>query len=153
MASERTVARLQSQIQRRAAHCLQFELSDPRASFITITRVELSPDITSGKIFWSTLDDDRKKAEHLLEHAAGFIQRQVAGVLRTRTMPRLRWVYDDTIAEAARLDTLIAEARERDRRINPNPEPAVDPLAGPEASEGSGDPGEPEAGETRASDS
>ncbi|MCP3915569.1 MAG: 30S ribosome-binding factor RbfA [bacterium] len=120
MASERTVARLQSQILRRAAHCLQFELSDPRASFITVTRVELSPDVTSGKIYWSTLDDDRTKAEHLLDHASGYIQRQIASVLRTRTVPHLRWVFDESIAEAARLDRLIADARERDLEINPH---------------------------------
>lgn len=119
MANPKTIARLEAQIQRRAAHCLQFELSDPRAVFVTITRVELSRDLAHAKVHYSVLGDeaDRAKAEHMLERAGGFIQRQVAGVLRTRTVPRLRWVYDDSIAEAARMDQVIREARERDRRI------------------------------------
>ena len=53
----------------------------------------------------------------MLEQAGGFIQRQVASILRTRTTPRLRWVFDESIMEAARLDLLIREARDRDRAI------------------------------------
>lgn len=121
MASPKTIARLQAQIQRRAAYCLQFEVADPRASFITITRVELSKDLSSAKVFYSVLGDegDKSRAAHMLAHAGGFVQRQVARVLKTRIVPRLRWVYDDSLVEAARLDRLIRDARERDREINP----------------------------------
>lgn len=119
MANPRTIARLEAQIRRRAAYCLQFEVADPRASFITITRVELSKDLLNGKIFYSVLGDEseRTRVAHMLEGAAGFIQRQVARVLETRSVPHLRWVYDDSLAEASRLDQLIREARERDQEI------------------------------------
>ncbi|TDJ66329.1 MAG: 30S ribosome-binding factor RbfA [Planctomycetota bacterium] len=122
MANPRTIARLEAQIQRRAAHCLMFEIADPRANFITITHVELAKDLSSGKIFYSVLGDESEhsKASHMLEHAAGFIQRQVATVLHVRNMPHLRWVYDDSIVEAARLDQVIKDARVRDREINPD---------------------------------
>lgn len=121
MANPRTIARLEARIHERAAYCLQFEVKDPRAGFITITGVELSKDITSGKIMWSVLgdDSDRSKAEHMLQHAAGYIQRQVAGVLELRRMPHLRWVYDPRHENAQAIDTLIKEARARDREINP----------------------------------
>jgi len=111
MANPRTIARLEAQIQRRAAHCLMFEIADPRSNFITITRVELATDLHSGKIFYSVLGDEGElsKASHMLEHAAGFIQRQVATVLHIRNIPHLRWVYDDTIAEAARLDSIARQ--------------------------------------------
>lgn len=121
MANPRTIARLEAQILRRAAYCLQFEVSDPRSTFITLTRVELSKDLTHAKVFWSVLGDEseRTRVEHMLESATGFIQRQVASVLKTRVTPRLRFVYDDSLAEAARLDQLIRDARRRDREINP----------------------------------
>jgi ribosome-binding factor A len=118
MTNPKTIARLETQILRRAAHCLLFELSDPRASFITITRVELAPDITSGKIFYSVLDsEERSKAERMMKDAAGFIQRQVASVLKTRTMPHLRWVYDESIAKAQHVDEVISAALRRDAGI------------------------------------
>jgi ribosome-binding factor A len=121
MANPRTIARLQARIQERAAYCLQFEVNDPRASFITVTHVELSSDLTSGKIHYSVLgsESDKSKAEHMLESAAGFIQRQIARVLEMRRVPHLRWVYDGSMERASNLDKLIREARERDRAINP----------------------------------
>ncbi len=119
MASPKTVARLEAQIQRRVAHCLQFEVADPRAGFVTVTRVELSKDLQNAKVFYSVLgeDEELRSTARMLDQACGFVQRQVAGILRTRTVPRLSWHFDESIREAARLDRLIREARERDRRI------------------------------------
>ena len=132
MANARTIARLEAQILRRAAHCLQFELADPRASFITITRVELAPDVTRGKIFYSLFDSsERKKAERMMKDAAGFIQRQVASVLSLRNMPHLSWVYDESLAEAQHVDEVIRAALKRDAEIagrSPNVDNA--PAAG-----------------------
>lgn len=135
MANPRTIARLEARIHERAAHCLQFEINDPRASFITIQKVELSSDLSVGKIHYSVLGDasDRSKAAHMLESARGFIQRQVARVLDMRRIPHLTWVYDDSIEKAAELDLLIREARARDRQINPHADetaPPVEPESG-----------------------
>jgi len=119
VASPRTIARLEARILERAAYCLEFEVRDPRAGLITVTRVELAKDLSSGKIFYSVLGDEaeRTKTAHMLESAAGFIQRQVASVLKVRRMPHLRWIYDESIAHAAHMDTVIREALERDRKI------------------------------------
>lgn len=121
MANPRTIARLEARIHERAAHCLQFEINDPRAGFITITRVELSSDLASGKVHYSVLGSEveRSKAAHMLQSASGYIQRQVARVLEMRRIPHLSWVYDDSVEKAADLDLLIREARARDRTINP----------------------------------
>ncbi len=131
MANPRTIARLSARIHERAAYCLQFEINDPRASFITVTRVELTPDVTAGKIYYSVLgsEADKNKAQHMLDSAAGFIQRQVARVLDMRRMPHLKWVYDDSVQRASDLDALIREARARDRSINPDAD-ASEPVAG-----------------------
>ena len=143
MVNPRTIAKLEARILERAAYCLQFEVSDPRASFITVTRVKLSPDITSGKIYYSVLgsEADKSKAAHMLESAGGFIQRQIGRVLSMRRMPHLRWVYDQTLEKADEIDKLIKEARERDRQINPE----VDETPLPE--EGREQAGEKGAGE------
>ena len=121
MSNPRTIARLQERIRERAAYCLQFELADPRASFITITRVELSPDFSHAKIFYSVLggESDKSKAEHMLQSAGGFIQRQVARVLDTRRVPHMKWIFDGSSEQAADMDRLIRDARARDRAINP----------------------------------
>lgn len=139
MASPRTIARVEAQIQRRAAHCLQVELADPRSGFVTITRVEAARDLSSANIHYSVLGDeaDRSKIEHMLEQAGGFIQRRVASFLKLKNAPRLHWKYDESIAESARMDILIREARARDRLIRGDrPEPGED-LEGPDGTTGS----------------
>lgn len=140
MATPRTIARLEARIQERAAYCLEFELSDPRTAFITITRVELTPDLVSGKIHYSVLGDEgeRSKARHMLKSAAGYIQRQVGRVLQLRRIPRLDWYYDDSLALAARMDDLIRGAIERDEQIHDHG--ASDEA--PEDSDSAGAPGE-----------
>lgn len=121
MANPRTVARLEARIKERVAHCVEFELADPRSTFITITRVELTNDISQAKVYYSVLGDeaDRNKTKRMLESAGGFIQRQVARILATRRTPKLEWRYDDTIEQMIHMDEAVAMALERDREINP----------------------------------
>lgn len=119
MANPRTIARLEAAIQRRVAYCLQHELADPRAEFITVVRVELNSDLSIAKVYYSVLGDqsDRSKVAHMLEHATGFIRKQLGRVLETKTIPELRFAPDDTMSEADRMDDVISDALKRDREI------------------------------------
>ena len=138
MANPRTIARLETQIQRRLAHCLQFELADPRGAFITIVRVELNSDLSVAKAYYSVLgsESEKSKAAHMLEHASGFTRRQMGSVLRTKSIPQLQWIYDDTVASAEAMEDLIARTKERDTAIRgETPPPGHDesPLEDPES--------------------
>jgi len=122
MTNPRVKARIEARIQERVAHCVQFELNDPRATFITITRVEVSDDLSSAKIFYSVYgsEGDKTRTAHMLADASGFIRKQVGRVLKTRRIPVLRWIYDDSIELAAKMQATIQEALEKDRAINPS---------------------------------
>lgn len=128
MVNPRTKAKLEARIHERAAHAIEFELRDPRSGFITITKVELASDLTAGKIYYSVLGSaaDRSKTAHMLAGAAGFLQRQISRVLDMRRMPRLSWVYDESIAEASRMQSVIEQALERDRAIAATGKPPED---------------------------
>ena len=141
MVNPRSKARVEARIQERVAHCVEFELTDPRATFITITRVEASDDLSSAKIFYSVYgtEGDKSRTAHMLDSATGFVRKQVGRVLKTRRIPALRWVYDDSIERAARMHETIQEALEHDRAINPQahaelpappPKPKTDELEG-----------------------
>jgi len=122
MTNPRTRARIEARIRERAAYCIEFELNDPRSTFITVTRVEVSPDLSVAKIYYSVLGDksERSLAEHMLADASGFIRKQVGRVLRTRRIPRLAWFYDESIEIQEDMERRIAEALVRDRDVNPN---------------------------------
>ena len=119
MASERTRARIAARIKERVAHCVEFELSDPRAHFITITDVEVSADLSAAKISYSVLgtESEKSQVQHMFQSAAGFVQRQVGKVLQTRITPRLSFLYDDSLERAAELDDAISRALRRDEQI------------------------------------
>lgn len=125
----------------RAAHALEFEVSDPRAGFVTLTRCKLAKDLSSARIYWSVLGDDADRAntERMLASAAGYLQRLIGRTLDLRRVPHIVWTYDETIAEAARLDDAIARARERDRKIaleGRAPRPQDDPASSDEDGDG-----------------
>ena len=121
MVNPRSKARIEARIHERAAHCVAFELADPRASFITLTRVEASDDLSSAKIYYSVYgtEADKNRVARMLVDASGFVRKQVGRVLNTRFIPALKWIYDDSIELDARMDQTIREALERDRAIHP----------------------------------
>src|SRR5262245_33788551 len=121
MLNARTKAKLEARIHERAAHCVEFELNDPRAAFITITRVELSTDLSSARVFYSVCgtQGDKRRAASMLADASGFIRKQLGRVLETRRLPQLGWIYDDSIERSAKLERVIAQALQHDREVNP----------------------------------
>jgi len=127
MANPRTIARIEGAIKRRIAHCLQFEVADPRAGFVTIIDAELTPDLSRVTVRWSVLNPDREqvRVEKMLDHARGFVQRKMGRVISLRRMPRLNWKYDNSALEASRLDELIRGAQVKDARIRGDTPPCT----------------------------
>jgi len=143
--ASRTNLKLAATIQQRAAHVLIHELKDPRVGILTVTRVKLSPDLSSCVVYWSTLggDGDRSKARHALESARLYVQRRVAEGLRTRSAPQLSFVYDESVAGSIKMGGLLKQLRS-DRG-----EPPLDPTAPPA---GEGEAGDEAAGDEAADD-
>ena len=98
---------------------------------ITVTGVKLSTDLSVADVRYTVLGGpaERAKAEHRLQSARGFNQRQLARVLSMRRTPTLRFHYDESVEEAARLDRLIAGALERDREIHEQGRASIDPAS------------------------
>ena len=123
--NERRIKRLQEQIKSRIAEVLMREIRDPKVGLVTVTRVELDKEFTICKAYWSVLGDKHQRAhtDRALKRAAGFVQREVGSTLHTRTVPRLTFLYDEQIAEAARIQEQLAELRrERQARTGTDDE-------------------------------
>ncbi len=107
--NERRRARLQELIKERLATILQRDLADPKLGMVTITRVELDPESTQCRAFWSGLaptaaGEAKAKAQsaEVLARARGLCQRAMGKALDTRTVPHLEFVHDEGIAGALR---------------------------------------------------
>ena len=105
--------RIAEQIQRELAELIRVELKDPRiASLVTVTDVEVSPDQSHAKVFFTLLGDETKIEETRLGlmSAAGFLRTQLGHRMKLRTIPQLDFRYDESVERGVRLSHLIDEA-------------------------------------------
>ena len=79
-------ARVADQIQREIVQILREQVKDPRVGPITVTAVEVSPDLSHAKIYFSQLAgrEHAKEAVEALQHAAGYVRRELSHRLRLR---------------------------------------------------------------------
>ena len=94
--------RLSQHLQEEIAKIIQMELKDPHLGFVTVTRVELSNDLSHAKVGFSCLGTaaDREQAQQVLDRSRGFIRSLVKKRLRLKIIPELVFRFDETIAQA-----------------------------------------------------
>ena len=87
------------------------ELHDPGVGFVTITRVQVSPDLQHARVFYTSLGDAeaRKNTARALERAAGFMRRQIGQRLRLRRAPEVTFEFDASIGHQDRVEQLLRE--------------------------------------------
>jgi ribosome-binding factor A len=100
--------KLGDQIQRELSGLLARELRDPRVGMVTITSVDVSPDFSHAKVFFTLLEKDKlQETVHGLRRAAGFLRTQLARRIKLYTTPELRFEYDESVERGDRLSRLI----------------------------------------------
>jgi len=101
-------------IQRELAELIRTEIKDPRvSSMVTVSSVEVSRDLGTAKIHYTIMnpeEGEREETQKALKSAAGFLRRKLAPRLNTRSVPELRFYYDDSIERGAHMSALIADA-------------------------------------------
>ena len=110
--------RVAEQIQRELAVLVQRELNDPRIGLVTISAVDVAPDFSHAKVYVTFLDDAQGRAETLqvLAKAAGYLRSCLARRLFMRSVPELRFLYDDSVSRGNELSALIDEAVASDQK-------------------------------------
>jgi ribosome-binding factor A len=95
-------------MQRELSDLLRQELRDPRVGMITLTSVDVSPDMSHAKVFFTVLEKE-KLPETLegLRRAAGFLRSQLAKRIQMYTTPELRFLYDESVERGDHLSRLI----------------------------------------------
>ena len=106
--------KLGDQIQRELSDLVQRELRDPRVGMLTITSVDVSPDLSHAKVFFTILEKEKLKDTLAgLKRSAGFLRSQLARRIKLYTTPELRFVYDESVERGDRLSRLIDSTRDR----------------------------------------
>jgi ribosome-binding factor A len=104
-------------IKEEVSKLIQRELRDPRLGFVTVTRVDPSPDLKYAKIFFSVMGDDTVKAESLkvLRHASGFLRHELSHILTLRYTPQLTFEFDVAMEHGDKIQRLLMQLEQEEK--------------------------------------
>ena len=113
------IARLRELFKEETSAILQRNMRDPRIGFVSVTDVELSPDLRHARIFVSIYGNAEAKARTMegLRSAEGFVRTELARRIRLRYTPEVTFRIDESIEQGDRVNRLLRQVtEERDDR-------------------------------------
>ncbi len=105
------------EIQRAISEILRTEIDDPLIGFVTVTGVDMSPDLKYARVYVSVLGDEEAKTASMkgVRRARKFIRGQLAERVELRYVPELTFELDETAEKAQRIEELLrSDAEELD---------------------------------------
>lgn len=101
--------RISTDIERHLADILLTEAKDEAFKYVTITDCETTGDLSFAKIYFTTIDEDKKKIEKDLNNASGYFRSLLAERLNVRHTPELRFIFDESIEYGKKIEKIIEE--------------------------------------------
>lgn len=108
--------RIGDQIRQEVTILLAREVHDPGIGFVTVTRVQVTPDLQLARVFYTMMggEAERRQTQKALTRALPFLRRQVGERLRLRRVPELQFIFDKSIEAQERVERLLQEIHEAD---------------------------------------
>lgn len=103
--------RVGESIQQEISALLLRGLKDPRIGFVTITGVEVTPDLHLARVYYTVIGDDaaRRNSGDGLKSSIPFIRHQLGKQLRMKYVPDLIFEYDASIDYGNRIESLLRD--------------------------------------------
>ena len=110
MVSKTRVQKIEERIYEELSTILLLEVSDPRLSTVSITKVRVDRELAFANIYVSSLEGSEFADEIIegLKHAGGYLRRELAHRIDIKHTPRLRFYWDPSPEHADRIEKLIA---------------------------------------------
>jgi len=104
------------------------EIRDPRVQGVTVTFVEVSPDMRQAKVHVSVMGDDTKQKLCLtgLQSSAGFLQTKIGERIDTRYTPRLKFELDMGVKKSLAIARLLNDVLPEDSVLPDDGTAAID---------------------------
>jgi ribosome-binding factor A len=114
--------RIADRIRQDLSEMLIKEINDPRLHQIFITDAKVDRELAYADIYVSAVEGIVRSVEILdgLEHASGFLRRELAARIELRVFPRLRFHWDPTPEHADHIERLLADIRKHDAATGKN---------------------------------
>ena len=116
MADQRRADRVAEAIREQVATFLREGAKDPRlVAMVTVTAVEVTRDLRQARVFVSMIGSESERAASMdaLGSMTGHLRSMLAKTLRLRVAPEISFKLDESVARAARIESLLAEVRDK----------------------------------------
>ena len=101
--------RLGRQIRRDLAALLQWDTADPRFASVTVSEVEVARDLACARVHVQmSPGNDEEETLRALRRAARYLRTRLAGRLRVRNVPALRFEHDRSPDTGSRIERLLS---------------------------------------------
>jgi ribosome-binding factor A len=122
--SSQRPTRVGEQIREDLTELITRQVHDPGIGFITITRVQVTPDLQQARVHYTTLGDEkaRRETRRALERASPFLRRQLGRRLRLRRIPELQFFFDESIEKHDRIERILQELQAERAAAAPEPD-------------------------------
>ena len=102
------------QMRKEISLLLQLQTKDPRIGFVTVSRVDVSGDMSVATVRYSVMGNEKeaRDSEIGLHQAAGWLRRELSGILRMRHVPELRFAMDKNLDNSLRIQELLNQLPE-----------------------------------------
>ncbi len=119
MADAARAAKMADRIKVIVAKRLERGIKDPRLGFVTITDVRVTGDLQHASVFYTVYGTDEERADTAaaLKSATGMLRSEVGKNITARLTPSLEFIADGIPENAALIDSLLTEARNRDTEV------------------------------------
>ena len=113
MPSQMRLQRIADRIQQDLSELLLFDIQDPRLIGVSVTEVKVDRELSYASIYVSAVEGQERAKDVLagLEHAKGFLRRELAQRAQLRSFPQLRFYWDPTPERADHIEKLLLEIR------------------------------------------
>ena len=98
------------------------DIKDPRIENVTVTYVEVTGDLREAKVHVSVMGEEKKQqlCMHGLRSSAGYLQQKVSNRVDLRYTPRLNFVLDEGVKNAAEVTRILGEVLPKDDSDTPS---------------------------------
>ena len=119
MADPARARKLADRIKEIIAKRLDRGLRDPRLGFVTITDVQVTGDLQHATVFYTVYgtEQERDDSAAALKAATGMLRSEVGKNITARLTPTLEFQLDAIPENAAQIENLLREARQRDEEV------------------------------------
>lgn len=101
------IDRLNNAFIEKISEIIHNEIKDNDVKMVTITDARITNDLSFAKIYFTTMDTDRKKVLDALNKASGFIRSKLCEKVDIRKMPDISFVYDESIEYGKKIEDII----------------------------------------------